>query len=152
MKVSSSSDLLTRSSYTLPLQSGDIFGISGTDAEIEIKLLSNYSQKIADVFDDYWSVDYCNAKDGTWYLIDMAEGDKSWRPDIKLPEENTEIDFTYTERNIGISKESYLLTNNDEKFNYYNHYINNGKPTNMAQGLTVIKEGMEEFDEEDEFY
>ena len=40
VKVASSPDLLTRSSYTLPLQSGDIFGISGTDAEIEIKLLS----------------------------------------------------------------------------------------------------------------
>ena len=40
VKVASSSDLLSRSSYTLSLQSGDIFGISGTDVEIEIKLLS----------------------------------------------------------------------------------------------------------------
>jgi hypothetical protein len=48
----------------------------------ELELLSNYAMKVAGVFpDDYWSVDFCKAKDGRWFLIDMAEGQRSWHQD-----------------------------------------------------------------------
>jgi hypothetical protein len=30
----------------------------------------------------YWSVDFCQAKDGTWYLIDMGAGNLSWQPGV----------------------------------------------------------------------
>ena len=41
------------------------------------------AQKIAILFKDdgYWSVDFCKAKDGRWWLIDMADGFRSWHPE-----------------------------------------------------------------------
>lgn len=39
---------------------------------------------------DYWSVDFAEARDGTWWLIDMATGDRSWHPEdcsMRLQEE-----------------------------------------------------------------
>lgn len=47
----------------------------------EIIILEDYTLKVAEVLDGFWSVDYCKAKDGTWYLIDMALGEKSWHPE-----------------------------------------------------------------------
>lgn len=32
----------------------------------------------------YWSVDFAKGQDGTWYFIDMAEGDQSWHPRHEL--------------------------------------------------------------------
>lgn len=29
---------------------------------------------------EFWSVDFCQGADDTWYLIDMAQGDRSWHP------------------------------------------------------------------------
>ena len=46
----------------------------------EIKVLSNYVSLVAEVMDGYWSVDFCKGKDGRWYLIDMATGERSWHP------------------------------------------------------------------------
>jgi hypothetical protein len=47
----------------------------------EEELLESYCQKVIDRFPEgYWSVDFCKGKDGKWYLIDMAEGHKSWHP------------------------------------------------------------------------
>lgn len=41
-------------------------------------------QKVASQFEDYWSVDFAQASDGTWYLIDMAVGIESWHPDCEI--------------------------------------------------------------------
>lgn len=51
----------------------------------EIKLLSFYANKVIPPFGgEYWSIDFCKARDGTWYLIDMACGERSWH-DEKCP-------------------------------------------------------------------
>lgn len=44
----------------------------------EITLLTEYTSKVGAVLDGYWSVDFAKSIDNIWYLIDMAEGDKSW--------------------------------------------------------------------------
>jgi len=44
----------------------------------EVELLSGYANQVAGIFPEYWSVDFCKAKDGRWILIDMATGDRSW--------------------------------------------------------------------------
>ena len=46
----------------------------------EMDCLIQYSLKVCDVVPGYWSVDFAKGRDGTWYLLDMAEGDKSWHP------------------------------------------------------------------------
>ena len=46
----------------------------------EVGLLTEYSQKVADVMSGYWSVDFCKSKEGDWVLIDMALGEDSWHP------------------------------------------------------------------------
>lgn len=51
-----------------------------TEHETEIAVLTSYSEKVAEVMGEYWSIDYAFALDGTWWLIDMAEGEKSWHP------------------------------------------------------------------------
>ena len=51
-----------------------------TETPEEVKLLTGYANLIASVLDGYWSVDFCQGKDGTWYFIDAAEGEKSWHP------------------------------------------------------------------------
>ena len=39
---------------------------------------------IASYFKEYWSVDFLKTKDGLWYCIDMATGDRSYHwPDCK---------------------------------------------------------------------
>jgi hypothetical protein len=45
---------------------------------------------VAERFDGYWSVDFCKAGDGRFYLIDMAMASMSWHPDdcdkkLKVP-------------------------------------------------------------------
>lgn len=37
--------------------------------------------EVCKVFPEYWSVDFAKAKDGTWYLIDMARGEVSFQSD-----------------------------------------------------------------------
>jgi len=51
------------------------------ESDTEIELLSEYANKIAQALEGFWSVDFCKAKDGTWYMIDMAMGECSWHPD-----------------------------------------------------------------------
>lgn len=46
----------------------------------EVELLTNYANKIGKLTLDYWSVDFCLSEEHVWYLIDMAEGKKSWHP------------------------------------------------------------------------
>jgi len=51
------------------------------ETDEEVKLLSEYALKVAKVMDGYWSVDFAMAKNGKWYLIDMALGEMSWHPE-----------------------------------------------------------------------
>jgi len=48
------------------------------ETDEEVGLLTAYAQMIAGIFPEYWSVDFCKAKDGRWILIDMATGEASW--------------------------------------------------------------------------
>lgn len=57
-----------------------------TEYTDEIKLLTNYATVIAGLFNGYWSIDFCKAKDGRWILIDMATGEKSWHPECAYKE------------------------------------------------------------------
>ena len=50
------------------------------ETEDEVRLLTSYALKIASVMDGYWSVDFAHARNGKWYLIDMAVGEFSWHP------------------------------------------------------------------------
>ena len=44
----------------------------------EIKTVKEYARQVAQLFSGYWSIDFCRAKSGRWYLIDMALGLSSW--------------------------------------------------------------------------
>lgn len=46
----------------------------------EIRLLTAYASEIGAHLGGYWSVDFAYSRDGVWYLIDLAEGEKSWHP------------------------------------------------------------------------
>lgn len=47
-------------------------------SEEEIELLSGYAKTVGEKIGGCWSVDFAKAKDGTWYLIDMAQGHESY--------------------------------------------------------------------------
>lgn len=49
----------------------------------EVELLTSYAEENGKVIDGYWSVDFAMGKDGVWYFIDMAEGEKSWHPECR---------------------------------------------------------------------
>lgn len=42
----------------------------------------------------YWSMDFLQASDGSWWLTDMADGSVSWRPDIEIELERSSSDGT----------------------------------------------------------
>ena len=44
----------------------------------EVEELSALAKRVAAHFDGYWSLDFAQTVDGTWYAIDMAEGDRSF--------------------------------------------------------------------------
>jgi len=50
----------------------------------EVKLLTSYAEKVAKAIDGFWSVDFAQAKNGTWYLIDMGRGEISWTPEVAI--------------------------------------------------------------------
>ena len=62
----------------LPVNWNEISKEMNKETKEEINLLSGYAKQIAEIFDGYWSIDFCKAKDGEWYLIDMATGESSW--------------------------------------------------------------------------
>jgi len=49
-------------------------------AELDDGFLNSLAFCIGQNLPGYWSVDLCRAKDGQWYLIDMALGELSWHP------------------------------------------------------------------------
>ena len=53
------------------------------EPKAEVKLLTEYAEMVAKVLPEYWSVDFACDAGGTWWLIDMAEGEKSWHPECK---------------------------------------------------------------------
>lgn len=63
-------------------------------SEVSKILLRDYSKEVSKTVEGYWSVDFCQAKDGRWILIDMALAENSWHPKdcpkilIKKKEEN----------------------------------------------------------------
>ena len=59
----------------------ELLAVMNAETPEEVKLLSKYALLVAGVLEGYWSVDFCMAKDGTWYLIDCALGDASWHPE-----------------------------------------------------------------------
>ena len=57
------------------------------EALSEADIVKKEAQKIAEVFDGYWSVDFARDINGNWYMIDMAKGIESWHPDCSIKEE-----------------------------------------------------------------
>lgn len=55
-----------------------------TETEDEIKILTNYANEVANALNGYWSVDFAHAKNGEWFLIDMALGLASWHPECEI--------------------------------------------------------------------
>jgi len=49
-----------------------------TETPAEVELLTEYACQISEVLEGPWSIDFAQAKDGTWYFIDAAEAMKSW--------------------------------------------------------------------------
>lgn len=68
-------DAIERTSYS---DWEDTVDYLNKETEDEIKLLSSYALKVAEVFPEYWSVDFAKCMDGKWYLIDMARGENSF--------------------------------------------------------------------------
>ncbi len=46
----------------------------------EIALLLGYAEQVGSRLPGYWSVDFALASGERWFLIDCAEGEKSWHP------------------------------------------------------------------------
>lgn len=44
----------------------------------EWDFLFKKTKMVAKVMEGYWSIDFCRGKNGVWYLIDLAEAEKSW--------------------------------------------------------------------------
>ena len=73
-------DAIEQGSGLLPGNWKELSEKMNTETEEEIELLTKYAQMVAERFKGYWSVDFCKAKDGRWVLIDMARGERSWKP------------------------------------------------------------------------
>ena len=52
--------------------------ILNNEPEEEISFLTPLAEAAGAELGDYWSIDFAKAKDGTWYLIDMALGNESY--------------------------------------------------------------------------
>jgi len=48
------------------------------ETDAEIKKLSEYALIIAELFKEYWSVDFAMSKKSIWFLFDMARGEDSF--------------------------------------------------------------------------
>lgn len=51
--------------------------------DYEVKRLTAHAELVATKLEGYWSVDFCMAKDRTWYMIDCAQGEQSWHPECQ---------------------------------------------------------------------
>ncbi len=57
------------------------------ESNSEIERLTGWAELVAMKLKGYWSVDFCRAKNGTWYLIDCAQGERSWHPKCQYAKE-----------------------------------------------------------------
>jgi len=71
----------TESTCILPDYWKDALALMNTESPYEVALLTDHALKVAEKLEGYWSVDFCLSAAGTWYLIDCATGERSWRPD-----------------------------------------------------------------------
>jgi len=72
----------SRGVIELPDNWKELLAEANRETKEEVELLSKYAQLVAGVLPEgFWSIDFCKSKDGTWYLIDMATGERSWHPD-----------------------------------------------------------------------
>jgi hypothetical protein len=56
----------------------DLLTEINTEQPGEIETLNSYALQIAAVLPGWWSVDFCQHENGTWYLTDMATGGSSY--------------------------------------------------------------------------
>ena len=68
----------------LPDNWKEILAKMNTETRKEVELLSYYAINVAVRLKGYWSVDFCKAKDGMWYLIDCAKGENSYHPECEF--------------------------------------------------------------------
>jgi hypothetical protein len=73
-------EAIMRGTKPFPKDWKSILAGMNEETKEEIDLLTSYSEKVANVLDGFWSVDFCKAKDSRWILIDCAEGARSWHP------------------------------------------------------------------------
>jgi len=52
--------------------------IINTEDDLEIETLTSYTEKVAQVMEGAWSVDWMYSTGNGWNLIDMAHADRSW--------------------------------------------------------------------------
>lgn len=71
IKTASSTDLLSRAAYTLPLDSGDIFALSGSAIEVEVSFAANSEQTLGPVLSSIELRMLVDA-DFTGFLVDTA--------------------------------------------------------------------------------
>lgn len=50
----------------------------------EVDRLTSCTTWVGQVVAGYWSVDFAYGQNGEWYLIDMAEGERSWHPECPM--------------------------------------------------------------------
>jgi hypothetical protein len=59
--------------------------------EEDEKTLNSMASYVAHLFSGYWSVDFLKGKNGTWYMTDMAIGERSHHPPCPVPKSNRTI-------------------------------------------------------------
>ena len=80
VKISSTSDLLSRASWSLPVNSGDVFSLNGTATELEVVMTSNTERTLSPVLSNI-ELRLLTTADYTGFVIDTEqewnEGDLS---------------------------------------------------------------------------
>lgn len=69
--------------YQLPDNWRVLLDEANKESDSEILLLTAFAEMVSRHVEGYWSVDFCKVHDDnvfSWYMIDMAEGEKSWHP------------------------------------------------------------------------
>jgi hypothetical protein len=72
LKVASASDLLPRASYSLPLNSGDVFATTGSVAELEVVMTSNTTRNLSPILNSL-ELRLLVVADSTGFVIDTED-------------------------------------------------------------------------------
>lgn len=70
--------IIFREGNTVPVEWQELLRVNNVETQEEVKLLSEYACEISEELEGPWSIDFAQAKGGTWYFIDAAEAMKSW--------------------------------------------------------------------------